>query len=368
MNSTGEAQAVTPVRFDDVQIAGTSKIMATPSSKAERIPALDFTKGALVLIMVLYHWLNYFFGPQADVYRYLRFLTPSFIFITGFLVSKVYLSKYGLTDPRLPRRLVQRGLKILGVFGALNVIRTLLLPPAVRDQLLADHSSIRGLLDIYLIGTNLGGGQGKAVAFYVLVPIGYLLILSALLLIGARFYRYFFHCVFVLCLLSVFVLDSLGLSSANLQLLTIGLLGLILGYIPIERFDSFAKRPYLIVAAYVGYLVAITVWNVTYPLQVVGVVLSLLILYMLGRSDGSPGRVRSLIILLGKYSLLGYIAQIAVLQLLHQGMRHTDLEGISAMGVSFLAAFTLTILIVQTTDRARRSASAVDRLYKAVFA
>src|SRR5580658_8456542 len=82
------------------------------TSKAPRIPALDFTKGALVLIMVLYHWLNYFVGPQGDIYKYLRFLTPSFIFITGFLISNVYLSKYGIADPRLPRRLVQRGLKI----------------------------------------------------------------------------------------------------------------------------------------------------------------------------------------------------------------------------------------------------------------
>src|SRR5579872_443944 len=82
-----------------------------PVKDTNRVPALDFTKGALVLIMVLYHWLNYFVGPQGDIYKYLRFLTPSFIFITGFLISNVYLSKYGIADPRIPRRLVQRGLK-----------------------------------------------------------------------------------------------------------------------------------------------------------------------------------------------------------------------------------------------------------------
>jgi uncharacterized membrane protein len=84
--------------------------MMTTSSKANRILALDFTKGALVLIMVLYHWINYFNGPSDN--RYLRFLTPSFIFITGFLISNVYLTKYGILDPQLPKRLIQRGVKI----------------------------------------------------------------------------------------------------------------------------------------------------------------------------------------------------------------------------------------------------------------
>ncbi|HEY1462593.1 MAG TPA: hypothetical protein VGF44_04170, partial [Terriglobales bacterium] len=57
----------------------------TAAKTAVRNPALDFTKGFLVLLMVVYHWFNYFVGPQAGVYKYIRFLTPSFIFITGFI-------------------------------------------------------------------------------------------------------------------------------------------------------------------------------------------------------------------------------------------------------------------------------------------
>jgi uncharacterized membrane protein len=33
-----------------------------------RDTAIDFTKGALVLFMVLYHWLNYVFGPHGKYY------------------------------------------------------------------------------------------------------------------------------------------------------------------------------------------------------------------------------------------------------------------------------------------------------------
>jgi peptidoglycan/LPS O-acetylase OafA/YrhL len=369
MSAQVEIRKVAPIPSDNAPTPAASvTVVPTRSSKAQRIPALDFTKGALVLIMVLYHWLNYFVGPQADVYRYLRFLTPSFIFITGFLVSSVYLSKYGVSNPQLPRRLIERGLKILGVFVGLNVIRILLLPPESQAQLLSEHSSIRSLVDIYVIGTNLGGGQGKAIAFYILVPIGYLLILSAVLLVGARYYRYFYHFVFAVSLLSVLVSDSYGTPSANLQLLTIGLLGVILGYVPIDKINRFVKHPYLVSLCYLGYLYAITVWNVIYPLQIVGVCLSLAILYLLGDAAILEGRVRNVIVLLGQYSLLGYIAQIAVLQLLHQGLRHTELGVRSASGVSFLAAIALTILVVEATDRGRRRVVAVNRLYKAVFA
>jgi peptidoglycan/LPS O-acetylase OafA/YrhL len=369
MSAQVEIRKVAPIPSDNAPTPAASvTVVPTRSSKAQRIPALDFTKGALVLIMVLYHWLNYFVGPQADVYRYLRFLTPSFIFITGFLVSSVYLSKYGVSNPQLPRRLIERGLKILGVFVGLNVIRILLLPPESQAQLLSEHSSIRSLVDIYVIGTNLGGGQGKAIAFYILVPIGYLLILSAVLLIGARYYQYFYHFVFAVSLLSVLVSDSYGTPSANLQLLTIGLLGVILGYVPIDKINRFVKHPYLVSLCYLGYLYAITVWNVIYPLQIVGVCLSLAILYLSGGAAVLEGRVRNIVILLGQYSLLGYIAQIAVLQLLHQGLRHTELGVGSALGVSFFLAIALTILVVDATDRGRRRVVAVNRLYKAVFA
>ena len=53
--------------------------------------AVDFVKGVLVLLMVLYHWMNYFVSVEANLYRYFRFLTPSFILISGVLVSSVQI-------------------------------------------------------------------------------------------------------------------------------------------------------------------------------------------------------------------------------------------------------------------------------------
>jgi peptidoglycan/LPS O-acetylase OafA/YrhL len=337
------------------------------TGKTARNPALDFTKGALVLIMVLYHWLNYFVGAQGDIYKYLRFLTPSFIFITGFLVSNVYLSKYGVADPRLPKRLIQRGLKILGVFAVLNVIRTLLLPGPLRAQTLSEQLTARSLINVCVTGSDLGGGQGKAVAFYVLVPIGYLLLLSAGLLLVSKRFKYVFHFVCALFLMGIFVLYLNGLQSANLELLAIGLLGVILGYAPIEEINTYVRHPFLLTVAYICYVAAITVWNVIYPLQIVGVCLSLMIIYLVGGPNDEPGKLRRHVVLLGKYSLFGYIAQIVILQFLHRGHRTGDQDALTS-GLFLLAAFALTILAVEATDRVRARVASVDRLYRAVFA
>jgi peptidoglycan/LPS O-acetylase OafA/YrhL len=336
------------------------------SRKGERITALDFTKGALVLIMVLYHWVNYFIGPQWEYYRYLRFLTPSFIFITGFMISNVYLSKYDATDPRLPKRLFVRGLKLLALFVVLNMARILLVPVLSGGSAAASQSGLTNLFAIFITG-NVSVLPGKVVSFSILVPISYLLILSGALILPYRVFRPTFQVVGVSCLLTALTLDFLGLPSWNLEALTIGLLGVAAGFIPIARINKFVQHPYLLGAAYLCYIAAITVWNVPFSLLIVGVCLSVMAIYLAGSSDGKPGRIRAEFILLGKYSLFGYISQIAILQFLRAGFRHVDL-GPSGLGLTFCAAFFLTILSVEVVDRARAKATSMDRLYKAVFA
>jgi len=335
----------------------------TTNRKIGRNPALDFAKGALVLIMVLYHWLDYFYGPHDS--RYLRFLTPSFIFITGFLISNIYLSKYDVSSPKLPKRLLQRGLKILGVFAVLNVTRNLLVQGSSLSQASPSAWSIRNLVDVYLTGGGLEEGQAKAVAFFVLVPISYLLILSALLVVVSRFYRYTFYVVCLFCVLCTVALNFMGFHT-YLELLTIGLLGVITGYVPVERVNALVRHPYLLAVAYVLYLVAITIWNVIYPLQIIGVYLSLMIIYLMGQHSGEPGKVRGTILLLGKYSLLGYISQIAILQLLRFGLSRIGSEAV-VLVLSFVLAFALTIISIELVDRARAESTTLDSIYKLVF-
>jgi peptidoglycan/LPS O-acetylase OafA/YrhL len=336
------------------------------SSKSQRIPALDFTKGALVLIMVLYHWINYFIGPQWAYYEYLHFLTPSFIFITGFMISNIYLSKYGVTDPRLSKRLFSRGLKLIAIFLILNIARTFVVPLLGTGVLIQNPLDAKNIFTVFVSG-NLPAAGAKLVAFSILVPISYLLMFSGLLMLPYRLYKYTFHLVCVFLLVSIVILGVTGAHSYNLEFVTIGMLGVLAGFIPIYAINDFVRHTYWLAFGYLCYTAAIITWNIPFPLLVVGVLLNLMVIYLVGDSGSESGTMRREVILLGKYSLFGYICQIAILQILSASFHHIHL-GFAVLVISFIAAFTLTVVSTEVVDRARAKAASVDSLYKAVFA
>ncbi len=328
--------------------------------KSNRIEALDFTKGALVLFMVLYHWLNYFLGPGGTMYRYLRFLPPSFIFITGFLISNAYLARYSKYDPRIPKRLLARGFKILGIFVALNFLIMLLVTGL--------HAlSPANYFAVFVTGNVLIVGVGKAAAFYILVPISYLLFLAAILSIPYRFFQYTYHCVFAAFAIGVSVLGICGERSNNLELVAVGLLGLLLGFSSVERINALAKYAYLFVIAYVGYVITITYWEPNFLFHTAGVCLTVLVLFLLGTTPLLGSYAGRQIVLLGKYPLFGYIAQIAILQVLRRSLAHFYL-GTGELILTFVGAVGLTLLTVVFMDFIRKRFRLIDSAYKAVFA
>jgi peptidoglycan/LPS O-acetylase OafA/YrhL len=357
-------RAITP-QMNVEKARGGSHAKAKPGA-AERIAALDFTKGTLVLIMVLYHWINYFIGPQWPYYFYLRFLTPSFIFITGFMISHVYLAKYDAADPRLPRRLFVRGLKLMAIFILLNVARVFIVPILHAGALVNDPLDLKNIFTVFVSG-NLSVVSGKLVSFSILVPISYLLMFSGMLMFPYRVFRHTFHAVCVSLLSSVLILRLIGAQSQNLEFVTIGMLGVLTGFLPIVAINKWVLHPYMLAFAYACYTVAITFWNVPFPLLVVGVYLSLMVIYWFGARGGESAVIAKKIILLGKYSLFGYISQMVILQILSAGFHFVNL-GVAVLGISFVAAFTFTILSVEVMDRARARVAVMDKLYKAVFA
>ena len=339
--------------------------MTSPAGRADRNPALDFTKGALVLFMVLYHWLNYFVSAQGFYYRYLRFLTPSFIFITGFIVSHIYLAKYGAASRMLPGRLLLRGVKLLGIFLLLNAVRAMVMPGSGISNVLSVEWLTSNLAP-FLATENQMAGSGRSAAFLILIPISYLLLSSAGLVLFGRLHNYAIHVVGGLFLAGVFLLNLLGAKNAFLELVSVGLLGVLLGYVSADVIANMTRHPYLFLTAYLGYLIAITSWDIIYPLQVVGVFLTVVLIYTLGARDHEPGWFVQQVILLGKYSLFGYITQIAILQLLRRGLGTWGLET-AGLVTSFFAAFALTLLSVIVADYARAKFAVVDSMYKAVF-
>lgn len=339
----------------DRSIAGTE---GEPPKKPNRLPALDFTKGVLVLIMVLYHWMNYFVIADGSVYKYLRFLTPSFIFITGFLISHVYLSRCK-TGLRIPQRLLLRGFKLLGIVLGLNLALSMVhLTSATRLTVLSQGN----LLSAYLTGT-------ASVAFSVLVPIAYLLILSAGLVIVSAYFSYICHAVCAVSVACAVLCESTGINSGYLSIFSIGTIGLSIGGIPLARINRLMRHPLPIWLAYLMYLAAITFWDAIYLLQLVGVCLSLSVIYWfaycVGREE-EPSRIRKMMILLGQYSLYAYLGQIIILQVLHKSVRLLG-DATFVSGAALLACSACTILSVEFIDRARTRLTLLNKLYAAVF-
>jgi len=329
-----------------------------PAAKGiTRNTALDFTKGFLVLLMVFYHWFNYFVGPS-EVYNYIRFLSPSFIFITGFIVANVYFVKYDVHDLRLPTRLAIRGLKILAVYIVLN---------ALIEGLLANYatSNIPLVLVSHLLGTARPGV--KDAAFPVLLPIGELLLLCAALVFAYRHSRYVVH-AFCLFAFSIVVLMRIAdIDNPNAELIAIGSLGIVLGMVPLARLERIIDRPAILTITYILFDIAVYRWKAHYALQVIGVCLNLAIIYLVGASRWAATWLGRIVVLLGKYSLFGYISQIAILQVLRRAMP-TGTSELHLLAVSFGAAFILTTWSVMLLNAARKHSSLIDRSYKLVFA
>jgi len=339
---------------------GRAAAAAPAPDRAQRNQALDFTKGSLVLIMVFYHWFNYFVSVQSEWYRYLRFLTPSFIFITGFLVSHVYLAKYLAGDSRVSRRLLERGGKVLLLFTALNIGASLVVRQNYNGAEMGLDAFVGNAYGVYVVG------NGRAV-FDVLVLICNCLLFAPVLLVASSRFSFSLHAAAVASLLTAFVASARGVTSANVEMLAMAVLGMAVGTLPFSRINEALRRPALILFAYALYLAAITLWNVRFPLQVVGVCLSLLLIYLAGVRAGHDGVLQSRIIELGQYSLFAYIIQVALLQVLRRGLRDFDLHGAQLL-MPLAASLVLTAAAVEMVSFARVRLAAVDRVYRAVFA
>jgi len=345
-----------------------SQLSSTKSKPTDlsRDTAIDFTKGALVLFMVLYHWLNYFLGPHGQYYDYLRFLTPSFIFITGFMISQIQLHRYESSGRNLPKRLFVRGLKLLVVFLVLNALIYAALSRVQVPYSLWGRSLRNFSWAAFVVGASRAPDGQKSVMFNILVPIAYLLIVSAAAVLTRRV-RFAFYCMLSLLIAAVVCIRFLHLESMYLDLLMIGVLGVVIGFAGREYLSLVIRHPYILAALYCLFLAVITIWGVPLPFEIASVILTTALLYSVGSRLAADGTAQRRVIFLGKYSLLGYIAQIAVLQ----GLRRIpwfSQHGVGALLGSLLLGVLLTVAIVEAVDIAKQRSKITSDLYRFVFA
>lgn len=328
--------------------------------KRVRNSALDFTKGALVLFMVLYHWLNYFVSVQGFFYTYLRFVSGSFILITGFLITNTYRTSNRGRQSSVASRLLERGMRLLALFTVLNLFAHLI----IRRNY---NGSVFGLANFF---SNAGAiylnGKGESAAFDILVPIAYLLAVSGFAFLVLPRINYSIPLLCLIALVSIFILGAQGISSPNLNWLGVGLVGATLGMISMEKIDIVARRTFAVAGIYIGYAVLITFVGTPYAIQIVGAVLSVLTIYAVGKKIPGGSLLARHFILLGRYSLLGYIAQIAALQVLRRALAQAGSEELRLIASAF-GAFALTSGTVLLTNYLKQTSKIANGAYRIAF-
>jgi peptidoglycan/LPS O-acetylase OafA/YrhL len=322
--------------------------------KRERDEGLDWVKGILVVLMVVYHSLNY--SPYSHLaFIYLGFLPVSFIFIAGFLLTNSYLARYDLKDWRLHRRLVIRGAKLIAIFTALNLGLYFI---AWRQGFLQEFSE--NFQTIYL------GAAGHVASFPILTSIGYLLLLAPLLLGLGSLNRWVLPALAFALVVLCSLMEWKASVGYHLGMISAGIIGTAFGLLPLRRVTGFARKSFVVIVLYCVYRTCSYFIGDPYALQLTGVVTGLLLLYSLALKLPVETHIFREVVLLGRYSLLGYIMQLGIIQVTVRmfGPFTTPLAVVILALVALASTWAVTVIV----HRLRAKARLVDVTYKAAFA
>jgi hypothetical protein len=342
------------------QVLEAPRVQAARPGSRPRIEALDMTKGVLVMAMVVYHSFNYSTDYTLG-FKYLPFLPPSFVLITGFLISRLYFTPEAARDQRVYGRLFLRGCRLLLLFTLLNVLTQVV----GRRKAVATPQGVSYLLDYWYEIYGIGGGQYAA--FSVLLPIAYLLLLAPLLILLYRAHPLLVPLIAISVAIFCTTPGQGDDYSVNLALLSAGLIGVIFGRVPDNALSLLRRHWYLPVIVYGGYIVfTYLVWQSRFD-QLLNALLALAAIFSLCAAIGAGTLFGRELLIVGRYSLLAYIFQIAFLQIV------TRLFGrLEPFTVPFYLQMMLVgllmILMAEGLQWARGRAAWIDAPYRFVFA
>lgn len=326
-----------------------------------RDETLDAVRGMCVLAMVVHHCINYF--PAYSLF-YWRFVSGTFPFLAGYLVTSVLVARATANQDRnyLGWRLLSRGIKLVALCVALNAALIFLLSLEHKSK----PSSILALLENVALYGNY-----KTVSFSLLVPIGYTIALGGLLLL----LRMMHWKVIVILGLIMFgycavAEEMLTRKEYYLSFLSIGVFGMMVGCASdwivgkIANTTWYAIVPWLVMQALITSLGTVE----SYPIYCVNTMASLLLMSFVAQLGIKWEVDLRVLVLLGRYSLLLYLAQIAALGLLQIISRKMVL-GMEVTGfwIAILVLGVGQLLVAAGADKLRRWYPFSDRVYGWVF-
>ena len=319
---------------------------------------LDFVKGVLVIVMVVYHAMNYFAIVVAEYYGYLRFINGAFIFISGYVVSTLYDKKYQTNKEQMYVRLVVRGLKLLALFTVLNLLVSALGVTSYQDVDFGLSQYWSHLGEIY------GFGNGKLMAFQILVPISYVLLISPIFFI---FQKFKIVLIVSTLLLAVFY-THLKLDAPNLFLGMIGLVGVAVGMLGAKSNFYTVNNWFILLFSMV---ISASVMNylsgnvLTYSL---GILVVLKLIYDSASLIDMKKPLFRMTILMGQYSLICYIGQIVFLYALYRLLSMPKWPLGYEIILVIVAATLFLVCVCLALAYLRPRYRWVDNAYKVIFA
>jgi hypothetical protein len=326
----------------------------------DRIGTIDFTKGILVLFMVIYHSLNYR-GYDSLPHDYLLFVPPSFVMIAGLIITQVYVSKYGMTSRALFSRLTLRSCKLLLLFTFLNVGAMVIFSSKYEGIDSSLENFIGHWIEIYILG-----GSRRA-TFEVLLPIGYVLLLAIPVLKFQLLCPYAISVVSATTVAVCLVAESCNFPVYNLYLISAGFVGMAIGFLPGHKMNAASRSLIALSLFYALYWVCFLLFGDRYIIQLFATLIYLLVIFAaVSRIDLQRWLPRQSL-LLGRYSLLSYIVQILYLHIFIR-LPLCSISKLSGTMVMIVLTMVLTWVTIVIVDYAREKSNFFDNAYKMIFA
>jgi hypothetical protein len=337
-----------------------------PILNPERDPALDFLKGFLVLGMIAYH-AGVSFIPDTHIRSLLLnglldFVSGSWALVCGLIITTHYRARFQVEAHDVSKRLWVRAAKLILLFSVLNLLVIML---GVRQA--------SQLFDLTTLAKVFVYGDGRLTSFGILLGIGYVILLGPWFLS----FRTAGVAASMIAIVSEEVVVRMGYAvPGNLWIVFCGLAGMTIGatiwpgFMRAVRVNSLQRwmTTGIVLSAATAYYVVSIGWNLNrsdMPIYLWGVASIVAALYLSYGWFSSMPTVRTWLQLLGRYSLISYLLQMALIRLAFSAQ--SSLAVVLSYGWIFLIVVLVVGLAIAFLDKEIRKSMILEKSYRLVF-
>lgn len=332
--------------------------LITRGSETDRNDVIDFIKGSMIVGMIVFHAVNYFASQFSPALLYVRFVSGGFAFITGYLVIAYYARKWATDPRRVAIRLWLRGFKLVVLFTLINLAISALSIRNFNAVEFGLNQFWERAADIYVYG------GGRFAAFEILLPIGYLLLLSPIVLWFQK-WPTVLYCALILAFAATLFLR---MRLDNFAFVLVGAVGMLVGlllppdHISLRGHWQFSVPCLLLAVVALPWLSYSLAGYIAYIVIVFKCVADLSLFLPV------QSVIRRLSVTCGKYVLFCYLSHILILQAIFRLVWPSRESSLIVLASIVGMTGLLMLLSVFAMDAARRRFQIVDHAYRFVFA